>query len=97
MAVHTLTLIPGDGTGPEIVEATIRAIEATGVQITWDRHEIGVPAIEKYGTPFPQAALDSIKRNKGTSTWSSSARTSRTSMPVSSSTSGPRSSPRSAR
>ena len=64
MAVHTLTLIPGDGTGPEIVEATIRAIEATGVQIIWDRHEIGVPAIEKYGTPFPQAALDSIKRNK---------------------------------
>ncbi|HEV2250384.1 MAG TPA: isocitrate/isopropylmalate dehydrogenase family protein [Candidatus Limnocylindria bacterium] len=61
---HTITLIPGDGTGPEIVEATRRAIEATGVKIEWDRQEIGVPAIEKNGTPFPPAALDSIRRNK---------------------------------
>ncbi len=61
---HTITLIPGDGTGPEIVEATRRAIEATGVRIEWDRQEIGVPAIERYGTPFPRAALDSIRRNK---------------------------------
>jgi isocitrate dehydrogenase (NAD+) len=64
MATHKITLIPGDGTGPEIVEATRRAIEATGVQIEWDRQEIGVPAIAKYGTPFPPAALDSIRRNK---------------------------------
>ncbi|HEX9494809.1 MAG TPA: isocitrate/isopropylmalate dehydrogenase family protein [Candidatus Limnocylindria bacterium] len=64
MTTHKITLIPGDGTGPEIVEATRRAIEATGVQIEWDRQEIGVPAIEKYGTPFPQAALDSIRKNK---------------------------------
>jgi isocitrate dehydrogenase (NAD+) len=61
---HKITLIPGDGTGPEIVEATRRAIEATGVQIEWDRQEIGVPAIAKFGTPFPPAALDSIRRNK---------------------------------
>src|SRR5579859_1590825 len=64
VATHTITLIPGDGTGPEIVEATRRAIEATGVRIEWDRQEIGVPAIEKYGTPFPPAALESIRRNK---------------------------------
>ena len=64
MASHTITVIPGDGTGPEIVEATRRAIEATGVRIEWDRQEIGVPAIAKYGTPFPPAALESIRRNK---------------------------------
>ena len=61
---HTITLIPGDGTGPEIVEATRRAIEATGVKITWDEQEIGVPAMAKHGTPFPQEALDSIRKNK---------------------------------
>ena len=60
---YPVTLIPGDGTGPEIVEATRRAIDATGVDIRWDVQEIGVPAIEKHGTPFPQAALDSVRRN----------------------------------
>jgi isocitrate dehydrogenase (NAD+) len=64
MTTHRLTLIPGDGTGPEIVEATVRAIDATGVRIEWDRQEIGVPAIEKYGTPFPAEALASIRKNK---------------------------------
>ena len=64
MTSHRITLIPGDGTGPEIVEATRRAIEATGVRIEWDRQEIGVPAIAKFGTPFPPAALESIRRNK---------------------------------
>src|SRR6266550_6039358 len=64
MTSYRITLIPGDGTGPEIVEATRRAIEATGVQIDWDRQEIGVPAIAKFGTPFPPAALESIRRNK---------------------------------
>jgi isocitrate dehydrogenase (NAD+) len=61
---HRITLIPGDGTGPEIVAATCRAIEATGVEIDWDRQEIGVPAIAKYGTPFPPEALESIRKNK---------------------------------
>ena len=61
---HTVTLIPGDGTGPEICEATRRAIEATGVDIRWEIHDIGVPAIAKHGTPFPQSALDSVRRNK---------------------------------
>jgi len=61
---HVVTLIPGDGTGPEIVEATRRAIDATGVDIRWDVQEIGVPAIAKHGTPFPKDALDAIRRDK---------------------------------
>ena len=61
---HTITLIPGDGTGPEIVAATRRAIEATGVKIEWDVHEIGMPAMAKTGTPFPKDALDSVRRNR---------------------------------
>jgi isocitrate dehydrogenase (NAD+) len=61
---HTITLIPGDGTGPEIVAATRRAIEATGVKIEWDVHEIGMPAMAKHGTPFPREALDSVRRNR---------------------------------
>jgi isocitrate dehydrogenase (NAD+) len=63
VTTHVVTLIPGDGTGPEIVEATRRAIDATGVDIRWDIQEIGVPAIEKHGTPFPPAALESVRRN----------------------------------
>ena len=61
---HRITLIPGDGTGPEIVDATRRAIEATGVAIEWDVHDIGLPALQKLGDPFPKSALDSIRRNK---------------------------------
>ncbi|HEV8672379.1 MAG TPA: isocitrate/isopropylmalate family dehydrogenase [Candidatus Limnocylindria bacterium] len=61
---HRITLIPGDGTGPEIVDATRRAIEATGVAIQWDVHDIGLPALQKLGDPFPKSALDSIRRNK---------------------------------
>src|SRR2546429_345585 len=61
---HRITLIPGDGTGPEIVDAARRAIEATGVQIQWDVHDIGLPALQKLGDPFPKSALDSIRRNK---------------------------------
>src|SRR5712691_11632844 len=61
---HRITLIPGDGTGPEIVDATRRAIEATGVQIQWDVHDIGLPARQKHGDPFPKSALDSVRRNK---------------------------------
>ena len=136
---HVVTLIPGDGTGPEIVEATRRAIEATGVEIRWDVQDIGVPAIEKHGTPFPPAALESVRRNTvalkgplttelgtgfrsvnvalrkefdlyanlrpaktykgvqapmGHVTWSSCARTSRTSTRASNTTSGRPSSPR---
>lgn len=62
--MHTVTLIPGDGIGPEITEATRRVIEATGVPITWDIHEAGVEVFEKEGNPLPQRVIDSIKKNK---------------------------------
>jgi isocitrate/isopropylmalate dehydrogenase len=49
---HRITLIPGGGTGPEIVEATRRVLEATGVEFDWDVQEAGVDVMEKYGTPL---------------------------------------------
>ncbi|GAG35881.1 unnamed protein product, partial [marine sediment metagenome] len=57
---HRVTLIPGDGIGPEVVEATQRVLEATGVQFQWDVVIIGSRAQEVFGTPLPQTALDSI-------------------------------------
>ncbi len=64
MAKHTITLIPGDGIGPEIVSATVRVLEATGVEIEWETQIIGAQALEKYGTTIPDATIESIKRNK---------------------------------
>jgi isocitrate dehydrogenase (NAD+) len=61
---HTITLIPGDGIGPEIVAATVRVIEASGVEIEWETHIIGAQALEKYGTTIPDSTIESIKRNK---------------------------------
>src|SRR5262245_39789294 len=61
---YTVTLIPGDGTGPEIAEAARRAIEATGVKIEWDVQSAGEKTAEREGTPLPQRVLDSIARNK---------------------------------
>src|SRR3990172_2336685 len=61
---HTVTLIPGDGTGPEIVEATRRVLEATGVQFQWDIQEAGADVMNKSGTPLPPTTLDSVRRNK---------------------------------
>ena len=62
--MHKITLIPGDGTGPEISEATRRVIEATGVPIQWDVQDAGVDVYEKEGTPLPQRVIDSIRKNK---------------------------------
>ncbi len=62
--MHTVTLIPGDGIGPEISEATKRVIEATGVDIKWDIQKAGEEVFEKFGTPLPNPVLDSIKKNK---------------------------------
>jgi isocitrate dehydrogenase (NAD+) len=62
--MYTITLIPGDGTGPEISEATKRVIEATGVSIQWDVQDAGVDVFEKEGTPLPQRVIDSIRKNK---------------------------------
>jgi isocitrate dehydrogenase (NAD+) len=58
---HDVTLIPGDGTGPELAEATRRVLEATGVDLNWDRHEAGIDEYEKHGNPFPDATLASLK------------------------------------
>jgi isocitrate dehydrogenase (NAD+) len=61
---YRVTLIPGDGTGPELVEATRRVLEATGVAFDWDVQEAGADVMDKYGTPLPEAVLDSIRENK---------------------------------
>jgi len=60
---HAVTLIPGDGTGPELTEATRRVLEATGVAFAWDVQQAGVDVMETAGTPLPPATLDSIKQN----------------------------------
>jgi isocitrate dehydrogenase (NAD+) len=64
MARHTITLIPGDGVGPEVSEAARRAIDATGVDIAWEVHDAGLGVVEQYGEPMPAHVLDSIRRNK---------------------------------
>src|SRR6201995_4802579 len=61
---HRVTLIPGDGTGPELTEATRRVLEATGVGFDWDVQEAGVDVMETAGTPLPETTPDSVKRNK---------------------------------
>ena len=61
---YTITLIPGDGIGPEISRAATRVIEAAGVKIEWDVQEAGFNAIEKHKDPLPQAVIDSIAKNK---------------------------------
>ena len=60
---HKVTLIPGDGTGPEITEATRRVIDATGVSIEWEVKHAGVDVMDQYGTPLPDEVLESIRRN----------------------------------
>ena len=60
---YTVTLVPGDGTGPELTEATRRVLEATGVGFEWDVRQAGVDVMEEAGTPLPAETLDSIKRN----------------------------------
>jgi len=58
------TLIPGDGIGPEITAATLQVLDALGVQFTWDEQYGGMAAVEKAGTPLPNATLDSIRRTQ---------------------------------
>jgi isocitrate dehydrogenase (NAD+) len=61
---HRVTLIPGDGIGPELAEATRRVLEATGVGFDWEYQEAGEAMIAEHGTPLPEAVLESIRRNK---------------------------------
>jgi len=60
---HRITLIPGDGTGPELTEATRRVLEATGVHLDWDVREAGVDVMEEAGTPLPEETLASVREN----------------------------------
>jgi isocitrate dehydrogenase (NAD+) len=62
--MHQITLIPGDGIGPSIVDAAVQVIEATGVQIAWDRQLAGMAAVEKHADPLPDATLESIRKNR---------------------------------
>src|SRR5437762_6029402 len=61
---HRITLIPGDGIGPEVASAVVRIIEASGVQIEWEEHVAGQQALDKFGATLPDELLESIKRNK---------------------------------
>ncbi len=61
---YSATLIPGDGIGPEVVDAAVQVLEATGVAFEWDRQEAGMGAFEDTGDPLPQATLDSIERTR---------------------------------
>lgn len=62
--MHTITLIPGDGIGPEISEAMKKVVEATGVQIQWEIQNAGEEVYLKEGTPLPERVIESIKKNK---------------------------------
>jgi isocitrate dehydrogenase (NAD+) len=63
MSQHTVTLIPGDGVGPEVADATRRTIDATGVPINWEVQNAGADVVAQYGTPLPPHVVDSIRRN----------------------------------
>jgi isocitrate dehydrogenase (NAD+) len=59
---YTITLLPGDGIGPEVTDATLEVLSATGISFDWIRHEkLGISALEEFGTPLPESILDSIR------------------------------------
>ena len=62
--VYSITLIPGDGIGPEVVEATRRVLEATGVAFQWNPAQVGTAVRDKYGIPLPEYVLESIRENE---------------------------------
>ncbi|HFL3523155.1 TPA: isocitrate/isopropylmalate dehydrogenase family protein [Clostridioides difficile] len=62
--MYKVTLIPGDGIGPEVAKAMKKVVEATGVEIEWEEVNAGETVIEEYGTPLPEYIIDSIKKNK---------------------------------
>ena len=61
---HVITLIPGDGIGPEVSEAVVRILTVAGLDIEWERHDAGVTAFEKTAETLPVTLLDSIRRNR---------------------------------
>lgn len=64
MATYHVTLIPGDGIGPEVTEATRRVLEAAGIEFAWEYRDAGMTAQEKHGDTLPEETLESIRRNK---------------------------------
>jgi isocitrate dehydrogenase (NAD+) len=62
--MHAITLIPGDGIGPEVASNVVRIIEASGVEVQWETYYAGAQALEKFGETLPKELLDSILRNK---------------------------------
>ncbi|MGE0452706.1 MAG: isocitrate/isopropylmalate dehydrogenase family protein [Vicinamibacteria bacterium] len=61
---YTVTLIPGDGIGPEVTGAAVRVLEATGLAFKWEVEAAGATAIAEHGTPLPERVLESVRRNK---------------------------------
>ena len=61
---HRVTLIPGDGIGPEVTQPTLQIIKAAGVKIDWDSHLAGAEALKKHGTTIPRALMDSFEKNR---------------------------------
>ena len=61
---HTITLIPGDGIGPEVTQAVVTIVERAGLDVRWESYLAGVPALEKHGETLPLELLDSIRRTK---------------------------------
>ena len=64
MAKHKITLLPGDGIGPEVTAAVVSILECAGVDIEWEKFFVGAEALTRFGDPLPQEVLDSILRNK---------------------------------
>lgn len=61
---YTITLIPGDGIGPEVVDATVQILEATGLSFIWDRQDAGANVVPKMGTPLPDEVVNSVIKNR---------------------------------
>ena len=61
---YTVTLIPGDGIGPEVILAAKRVLEATGVKFNWEIAEAGANVISEFGTPLPDSVIQSIRKNR---------------------------------
>jgi isocitrate dehydrogenase (NAD+) len=64
MAKHKITLLPGDGIGPEVTAAVVQIVECAGVDVEWEKYFVGAEALTRYGDPLPQDVLDSVLRNK---------------------------------
>ena len=64
MAKHKITLLPGDGIGPEVTGAVVQIVQCAGVDVEWEKYAVGAEAMSRFGEPLPQDVLDSILRNR---------------------------------